>query len=431
MRSEFGKAVYNAHFRTNGYRTGENFRGVGRVMMVQNDILRARGFQPVILTGETDSTDRLRDHVVLLPSLAWYPRPVPSSGEVFNTLTQETGSAPILFHNHTNSKDNLGFSQAAANLVDASVRGERDPAVLWVHDIGNKERTLQEVHSIFPTESGARIAAISNIRLEQLQRLFAQFHDQGLVVPEYDMRVIPNPIELQFFQTDIADAPSSLESLAPRFTTFTETHHLPQTVEDANRVLFGEDKYVKFILNGIVARKKGTMEAINAVEAYANEYHPAALIITNTILTHRQNAPYFEELLTKLRSMSDSQRKNFKVIILGGVERKYMRWLYQQCDLQLAPFELEGFSFPPFEAALTGVSTAFAEDPAMLESTDGNGLTLPMTTWRSQPLLVARAINQYMGTAKEAADISALSTKAHNILHPDVIGTQLEEIITP
>ena len=106
-----------------------------------------------------------------------------------------------------------------------------------------------------------------------------------------------------------------------------------------------------------------------------------------------------------------------------------MRWLFQQCDLQLSPYENEGFSLPPFEAALSGLSTVFAEDPAMLETTEGNGLILPMATWR-QPDIAVGLIANYLGSSQSQTHRDALAQKAQALFHPDLIGGQVRDIVT-
>lgn len=423
-------AVYNAHFRMNGLENGGSIRGVERVMLGQNQSLQDMGYQPFILTGETDSTNLQRDHVVVVPSIRMDPEPLPRRGDIVSALTNATEDAPILFHNTTKPKHNLPYCQAASDVIDSSVRRERRPAVLWVHDI-DRRSPLEAVHSTFPTEEGSRLAVISSVRMGQLHRLFDQFSEHGLAVPNYDMRLIPNPIEAQFLQPATTDIPKNLRSLAPEFSTVTETHHLPQSEDLAERILFGVDDYTKFILPGCIAHNKGVKEAIDFVEAYGDQYNPAALIITNFIeMSTPANRAYFGEILSKLAGAATSSRKNFEVLVLGGVERKYMRWLLQKADMQVAPYENEGFSLPPFEAALSGVATAFSEDPAMLETTEGHGLVLPMATWQ-QPLIAARSVNQYMGTSQQDADVAALSAKARRLFHPDAIGKQVRDMITP
>ena len=103
---------------------------------------------------------------------------------------------------------------AAAKIVDRRVQDGDTAAVLWVHDARGVEP--HQLHRLLPTVGRAKLAIVSSTRKTQLIAAFDAMREQGLSVPDYDIRVIPNPIDRAFYQSD-APTPDSLAAFGLSF----------------------------------------------------------------------------------------------------------------------------------------------------------------------------------------------------------------------
>src|SRR5260370_15142693 len=253
------EAIALVHFRFNQKRLA----GVENVMHVQKKLLDRSGRRAWFLVGETDLKT---DCVVYEPirmydsQLGWKSsqqssvdnRLVTSITIDINKLTQDSA---VIFHNTTNAAVyNPPFGIAAANIVNQSIRGERPPAVLWAHDAPASPLQLRR---LLPDEEGARIAVISGVTKHKIQRAIGSMRRQGLSVPDYDLRIIPNPIDAQFFEKTI-DIPQTLADLAPQFFTFAQEQGLLHNYDKVQEILFSEDlDCFKLLLPARIIHNKG------------------------------------------------------------------------------------------------------------------------------------------------------------------------------
>jgi glycosyltransferase involved in cell wall biosynthesis len=123
-----------------------------------------------------------------------------------------------------------------------------------------------------------------------------------------------------------------------------------------------------------------------------------------------------------------SQSSKVEIILLGGVDWNYMKWLYQASDLLLAPFQHEGFGLPPIEAACCGLASAISTDPALTETTGGNALIMDYHLW-SKPRDVARHIHAYMPSQRKALDLKKLNEKAMSEYSPQAVMQQTLDLL--
>ena len=423
------EAIALVHFRFN-----QKLRaGVESVMHVQKKLLEHSGRKVWFLVGETDLET---DCVVYEPirmyesQLGWKGLQQTSVDDRLVTcitadISEMTKDSAVIFHNTTNAAVyNPAFGIAAANIVNQSTRGERPPAVLWAHDAPASPLQLRR---LLPDEEDARIAVISSVTRDKIQRAIASMRRQGLSVPNYDLRIIPNAIDAQFFES-MTQTPQTLADLAPKFFTFAQEHNLPQNSDKFQKILFSKHMdYFKLLLPARIIHNKGVKEAICVAEAYADIYaQRVALIVTNQPDSDMQkNRDYWEEIKALYRSLQGSK---VEIILLGGVDWNYMKWLYQESDLLLAPFQNEGFGLPPIEAACCGLASAISTDPALKETTGENALVMDCNFW-SKPRDVARYIHAYMSSHRKALDLKKLKEKAIHEYSPQVVMQQMLDLL--
>jgi glycosyltransferase involved in cell wall biosynthesis len=417
------------HFRFNQ----KLLAGVENVMHVQKKLLEHAGRKAWFLVGETDLAT---DCVVYEPirmygsQLGWEEWQQPSiDGRMVKCITAALGEltqdSAVIFHNTTNAAVyNPPFGIAAAKIVSQSIRGERPPAVLWAHDAPASPLQLRR---LLPDEEEARIAVISGVTRDKIQRAIASMRRQGLAVPHYDLRIIPNAIDAQFFESTI-QTPQTLADLAPQFFTFAQEHGLPQNYDKVQGILFSEHlDHFKLLLPARIIHNKGIKEAIGVAEAYADIYkQQVVLTVTNQPeLDMQKNRDYWEEIKTLYRSVKSSK---VEIILLGGVDWNYMKWLYQASDLLLAPFQNEGFGLPPIEAACCELASAISTDPALKETTGENALVMDYNLWR-KPRDVARHIHAYMSSQRKALHLKKLKEKAMSEYSPQTVMQQTLDVL--
>jgi hypothetical protein len=423
------EAIALVHFRFNQ----KLLAGVENVMHVQKKLLEHSGRRVWFLVGETD----LEADCVVYESIRMYESQLGWKGLqqtsvddslvtcITADISELTQDSAVIFHNTTNAAVyNPPFGMAAAQIVNQSIRGERPPAVLWAHDAPASPLQLRR---LLPDEEDARIAVISGVTRDKIQRAIASMRRQGLSVPDYDLRIIPNAIDAQFFESTI-QIPQILADLAPQFFTFVQEHGLPHNYDKAQKILFSENMdYFKLLLPARIIHNKGVKEAIGVAEAYADIYkQQVALTVTNQPDSDMQtNRDYWEEIKALYRSLQGSK---VEIILLGGVDWNYMKWLYQESNLLLAPFQNEGFGLPPIEAACCGLASAISTDPALKETTGENALVMDCNLW-SKPRDVARHIHAYMSSQRKALDLKKLKEKAMYEYSPQAVMQQTLDLL--
>ena len=417
-------AIALVHFRFNQ----KLLAGVEHVMHVQKQLLEQSGRKAWFLVGETDlETDCVVYEPIRMDGshLGWKDAQQTSVDDcmvrgIIADISELTQDSAVIFHNTTNAAAyNPPFGIAAAKIVNQSIRGERPPAVLWAHDVSASPLQLRR---LLPDEEEARIAVISGVTRDKIRRAMASMRRQGFVVPNYDLRIIPNVIDAQFFERTLP-TPQTLADLAPQFVTFTQEHDLPQNYETAQNILFSEQlDYLKLLVPARIIHNKGIKEAISVAEAYADIYQQrVALTVTNQPdVDTQKNRDYWTEVKALYRRMQGSK---VEIILLGGVDSNYMKWLYQASDLLLAPFQNEGFGLPPIEAACCGLASAISTDPALTETTGEHALIMADNLWR-KPREVARHIQAYMSSERKALDLKKLKEKAIAEYSPQAVMRQ-------
>ncbi len=310
-----------AHFRFNQKRLA----GVESVMHVQKKLLERSGRRAWFLVGETDlETDCIVYEPIRMydSQLGWKSSQQTSVDSrlvtcITTDINKLTQNSAIIFHNTTNAAAyNPPFGIAAANIVNQSIRGERPPAVLWAHDAPSSPLQLRR---LLPDEKNARIAVISGVTRNKIQGAIESMRRQGLSVPDYDLRIIPDAIDAQFFENTI-QTPQTLTDLAPQFSTFAQEHGLLHNYDKAQEILFSECRnYFKLLLPTRIIHNKGIKESIYVAEAYADMYgQRVVLTVTNQPNSDMQkNRDYWEEIKVLYRNLKGSK---VEIILLCGMD---------------------------------------------------------------------------------------------------------------
>jgi glycosyltransferase involved in cell wall biosynthesis len=418
-----------AHFTLNncGKEKGEALAGVERVIDTQQGLLQGFGIDVRIVVGETDCEDLPRRNIILVPEIRSNPDWSWKNGDAeideaqvaltLQRLTQVFENSGVVFHNTTNaSKHNVPFGVAAARYVS-----EHPNAVIWVHDL--RGASGKQLQLLLPDRKLARLVCVSSARRNKVEEMLKKIQqEEGIRMPEYELLVVPNPIDAQFFRQDIPQT-DNLRVLAPNYEQFARSNGLYFNPQLAERLLF-EDDTVRFLVPARIVRNKGIDKAIKTAREYsAYTGEQVAVIITGPAdLRKAENQQYWhQELLPVLQGLNG--RGNFHVLALGGVAWEYMPFLGTRSHALLAPFENEGFCMPLIENGLMGVPSIINRDEAMIETTGGHALIVSPDDWGAQR--AAQSIHRYLTSEKVSLDIRAIKEKAWGQLHPNRVAEQI------
>ena len=370
-----------AHFTFNGGKELA-FPGVERVIHTQALELHCRGNVVRLLVGATDIPEGLLPYALIVReqlrsgfySLLEEGREISEENvrEVLNVISEVVQGGFLVAHNTTNAaRHNPPFGAAVARWVEEE---GVDNTIIWVHDA----RKMKPPHAEFflPNAQGAKLAVVSRVREKQLLRIIEKARKNGIALPDFNIRVIPNPIDRQFFNPNPPE-PSGLIELARQFLDLKELNNL-ELLRLVERLLFNDKEDVfKVVVPARVAEQKGIIESLNICKAYSQEFGQRVLFIVSGRLDMRkpENVECFKEVVQAFR---DFVNENLIPVILNGVDWRFMPWLYRKADLVLCYFRNEGFGIPPVEAAVAGArAIVISEDPALMETTEGNALALP------------------------------------------------------
>lgn len=420
------RVVSLAHFTMNNMGSGA-LAGVERVMATQRDILQRFGVEVRLVVGATDAENPHQRNIIVVPELRSDPAWGWHNGDVvideaqislvFKKLLDTLGNSGVVFHNTTNaSKHNVHFGVAAARYVS-----EHPNSVMWIHDLrGSNARQIRE---LLPDRQLSRLVCVSQARRQKVEEVFRQMTREARIsLPEYELLVIPNPIDEQFF-ADSIKIPSDLASIAPNYEQFSQEYELMYQPELAYRMIF-DDSYdvIRLLVPARIVPNKGIHHAIGTAREYARLTGQRTTLILSgpPDLRKTESQQYWRNtLLPLLREI----HPNVHIIPLGGVAWEYMPFLYRQSHAVLAPFENEGFCMPLIEAGLMGTPSVINVDEAMKETTDGYALVIPLNEWGTEASV--KAICSYLASQKVSFDIVALQEKARSQLHPGRVAEQI------
>jgi glycosyltransferase involved in cell wall biosynthesis len=411
--------------------------------MNHREIFSAGEISSQIVAGMTDHPSPEDSDIIVAPDIAsgrfpeWAYR-VPDDDEevvdrLYKSVTHILGHSPAIIHNTANSvKHNTPFGVASRMLADDRAKEQGAPTYLWVHDA--RIGTPEQFDRLLPSEKAVPLICVSQARKKEIIELFEQIAESQCVVRRTnEVIVIPNPVSEVFFGPD-CPIPQTLAELAPRFQAFTRQEVLPQSYEAAEYSIFSDDSdVVRFMVPARIVRQKGIEQAIYTSTAYADRYKQMTILIVSGIVDSRepQNLDYWKWIQECILRANSSY---FRPIFLGGVEWRYMPWLYSQSSLLFAPFWSEGFGLPPVEAALRGLPTVMSDDPAMMETTDGNALIIrgwsQMNRADDDQIKAARQIHSYLSSSKPKNHVDNLGEKAKKQFSSEAVRHQLLKILS-
>lgn len=435
------KTIYLSHFSSNGHETGAQ-PGVEKVMDAQEQILEEHGYEVKSIVGATDHPNPDSIGMMVYPEInsgahgTWKEGQVDVDEEVVGSMVRKfmdtIGESPIILHNTTNAaRHNPPFGVAAARIVDQRVIDGGAPAILWIHD--GRGANARQFYEFMP-KTPARMAAVSHVRAQQfIQKIYEVEQELGIELPEYDLQVIPNPISPEYFEPySNALIPSSLHDLAPNFGTISIDGKpvLEQDYNKAEDLIFKSHDF-KFIVPARIVGQKGVERAIDAARAYAQLTGERNTVIVTgpPDLRKPENKAYMHAIAEKINNLGS---KDPNVVLLNGVDQRYMRFMYRIAGnggtlIQL--FENEGFGLPSIEAAVSEYShNIISNDPAMLETTQGNALVIPKEIW-GQPDQIALQLARYVSSAEFNMHPRNLAQIGHEHYSPAVVRERISNII--
>ncbi len=419
-----------AHFTYNG---GNELAlpGVERVIHTQVSELHRR-MDVRLLVGATDIPEGVLPYAVIVKNQLrskYYPLLGEESGineqhveEVLKIICGVIEGGFFVAHNTTNAaRHNPPFGAAVARYVERE--GIAD-TIICVHDARRME---PEYAGLFlPNAQGAKLAVVSGVREGQLLEMINEARRKGIVLPDFNIRVIPNPIDRQFFNPNPPE-PSGLKELARQFLDLKELND-PELLSLVERLLFNDEEDVlKVVVPARVAKQKRIIESLKICEAYSHEFRQRVLFIVSGRPDMRkpENVEYFKKVVQAFRN---SANERLIPVILNGVVWRFMPWLYRKANVVLCYFENEGFGIPPVEAAVADAQAiVISEDPALMETTEGNALALPSGI---DFKTAAHRIHRYLSSDDPAVHREELTKIASQRYTVEVAVNQLLKFLT-
>lgn len=429
------KEINIFHFTGGDAETGA-LAGVERTMVTKAGILNRLGYDTRFVVGARP----LDNGTVIEPELnsgyfpTWESGDIdiePQNLEAMRNVLLKYASAIGVFENSTNApRHNPPFGVVAAEQVDASVRGERAPAVIWSHDSRGLSHPGQ-FQKLLPSENGGKVVFVSPTRLEEFVNLRNQLKRDypGMMIPDHDLHVVPNPIGPDYFEfyKHGNGIPADLKDLAPNIGDA----EIPGNESAAHNVYFGKsDEYRRIVLPARIVEQKGILPAIDVMvqASQIDNETPWALVITGPCDVRKPvNQKYWEAVRTKALNLG--KNPNLEVVFLMGAKQEYMPYIYDTAEAIFTPFKNEGFSLTNVEAALCGTASISSSDRAILNTTEGNVRQLDLETWTLQPHVVAKDMVRYLRSGRKDRDIKALQQIALNKYSPDIVGKKLQEVL--
>jgi glycosyltransferase involved in cell wall biosynthesis len=275
---------------------------------------------------------------------------------------------------------------------------------------------------------------VSKVRRREIIDSYARIADSlGVARRTNEVIVIPNPVSDEFFRLAIP-IPESLADLAPRFRACTRREALSQEYDDSERFLFSKEAdAVRILVSARIVEHKGIEQAIRTAKAYADVYKQTTiLIVTGAVDFRGPNSRLYWKRIWKC--IEGTKSSHFRTLLLGGVEWRFMPWIYSQASLLFAPFRSEGFGMSPVEAAVRGLATVMSNDPAMMETTGGNALIIrgwsQMQGVETASINAANQIHRYLSSSMPQKHVANLTKKANDRFSSEAVSHQLIELLS-